>query len=1069
MSLDNFTKEISQLIESQFPAIYREDGETLVAFIQAYYEFLESSNKYTYNIGRQMFDIDDIDSTLDEFLSHFKETYLADFPYKLETDKRFAIKHIGDFYKSKGSERSLKLLMKLIYNEDATVYKPSEDILRASDSLWYKPRYLEVTKTDRNKTFLNQQIIGTTSGAKAFVESVVRKRVKGKVFDVLYISSLQGDFETGENIVTEDGIIEGSPRVVGSLSEITVDLGGRNNAVGDIFNVVTTEGLQGRAKVSSVRAATGRVDFSIANSGWGYTVGSDTDVYISKALLFVNNAVNDSYTSNTLYYTYETVYQPVETIKVISGTNVLSANLGSYLLGMANSTSQVANGVIVSIANTDSTGAITANATSNGIITVITSSGTFADQRVLTMNTTPNFATGELLIEQSKYELAYTNLTGSFQVGEIVEQYTREDVSNTATNYAFGTVTVSGSGTMSLEPAWGVFDTSATAALVVGKTSGAFALPTSVVTTTAGAKGTITNITGNNVTVTTSFGTWDVSSAVRGDKTRVIRVITNNAAGGASTVYLNGLPSSNAVIAQANATPVSGIVVGQNTTAIGLYGNTSAFFYSNAYPTYVYTRRSELVSPPRDSSNNIIEVNKQILRIAGGVGANFEVGTIEDVESNVTLYTDIIGANNTAGSRFVDMKIDGRGSGFGYVTSMTINSGGTGYANLATVTFTGGGYGNGDPLIKASGTITTNASGVITLITINTNGEGYYDYPTVVLPSTGGTVANVTTNMTFGFGFPKDPAASSSSLIGDALNTSVADIGSIAILSKINPGSGYSADPFVRVRNKYVASYQRRDYILNVTSVTGGSFSVGEDLVQIISGTTTFKGTVRAVDITAGTGRVYVSRKLIGVSFNLAYPITGSVTGAQGTITSVVSDDDTRFIGDNADITATAISADGIATALEVVSSGFGYINNGPVTLEYIPTANKTSNPFIITGFSQTIKQGQGLGYWKTTTSHLNSEKKIHDNKYYQEYAYDVQSGISLDKYEKVLKKAFHVAGTRMFGSVIKASVVDSQVWMAASSITKNQIANTYLVTENGSNLITKSGSYLVIRKETQV
>jgi hypothetical protein len=45
MSLDNFTKQISQLIESQFPAIYREDGETLVAFIQAYYEFLESSDK----------------------------------------------------------------------------------------------------------------------------------------------------------------------------------------------------------------------------------------------------------------------------------------------------------------------------------------------------------------------------------------------------------------------------------------------------------------------------------------------------------------------------------------------------------------------------------------------------------------------------------------------------------------------------------------------------------------------------------------------------------------------------------------------------------------------------------------------------------------------------------------------------------------------------------------------------------------------------------------------------------------------------------------------------------------
>ena len=1069
MSLDNFTKEISQLIESQFPAIYREDGETLVAFIQAYYEFLESSNKYSYNIGRQMFDIDDIDSTLEEFISHFKETYLADFPYKLETDKRFAVKHIADFYKTKGSERSLQLLMKLIFNQDVTVYKPSNDVLKPSDSLWYKPRYLEVTKTDRNKTYLDQQIIGARSGAKAFVESVVQKRVKGKVFDVLYISSLQGDFITGENIVTSDGIIEGSPRMVGSMSEITLDLGGRNNAVGDIFNVVTEDGLQGRAKVASVRAATGRVDFSIANSGWGYTTGSDTNVYISKALLFVNNSIDDSYTSNTLYYTYETVYQPVETIKVVSGANILSANLGSYLLGMANSTTQVANSVIVAIANTDSSGAVTATATSNGIITVITSSGTFADQRVLTMNTTPNFSTGEVLSEHSKYDLTYTNLTGTFQVGELVEQYTRESVANTTTNYAVGTVTLIAGSTLTLEPAWGTFDTSATAALIVGKTSGAYALPTTVVTTTAGAKGIITNISGSNVTVTTTYGAWDINNAVRGDKTRVIRIITNNTAGGASTVYLNGSSAANAIIAQANATPTTGMVIGQNTTAIGLYGNTAAFYFSNAYPTYVYTRRSDLISPPRYANNDIIEVNKQILRIAGGIGANFEVGTLEDIESNVTLYTDIISANNVSGAKFVDMKIDGRGSGFGYVTSMTINSGGTGYANLQTVSFTGGGYGNGDPLIKASGTITTNASGVITLITINTNGEGYYDYPTVVLPATGGTVANVTTNMTFGFGFPKSPASGASALIGDALNTTVANIGSIALLSQINPGTAYTADPFVRVRNKYVASYLRRDYLLNVTGVTGGSFTVGEDLVQVIGGTKTYKGTVKAVNIFGGTGTIFVSRKALNVSIDTAYPIKGSSTNVQATITGIISDDNSRFIGDNSDITATAISADGIATSLEVVSSGFGYINDGPVTLEYIPTSNKPSNPFIITGFSQTLKQGQGLGYWKTTTSHLNSEKKLHDNKYYQEYSYDIQSGISLDKYEKILKKAFHVAGTRMFGSVIKTSVIDSQVWMASSSITKNKVANTYFVTHSGNNLVTKSGSYLVIRKENQV
>ena len=42
--MTDITKTISHIIESQFPAYYREQGAELVAFIKAYYEFLESSN-----------------------------------------------------------------------------------------------------------------------------------------------------------------------------------------------------------------------------------------------------------------------------------------------------------------------------------------------------------------------------------------------------------------------------------------------------------------------------------------------------------------------------------------------------------------------------------------------------------------------------------------------------------------------------------------------------------------------------------------------------------------------------------------------------------------------------------------------------------------------------------------------------------------------------------------------------------------------------------------------------------------------------------------------------------------
>jgi hypothetical protein len=96
----------------------------------------------------------------------------------------------------------------------------------------------------------------------------------------------------------------------------------------------------------------------------------------------------------------------------------------------------------------------------------------------------------------------------------------------------------------------------------------------------------------------------------------------------------------------------------------------------------------------------------------------------------------------------------------------------------------------------------------------------------------------------------------------------------------------------------------------------------------------------------------------------------------------------------------------------------------------------------------------------------LNSEKKIHDNKYYQEYSYDVLSGLSLNRYEQILKKVFHVAGTRMFGSVVKASTISVPMTIAESNITKKAPAIHQLVTQSGLVFITQSGDNLTVRKE---
>lgn len=77
------------------------------------------------------------------FVRNFENDYLAAFPEKFlkgEIDKRTLIKNIGDFYRTKGTERSIRFLFTTIIsrnpNEKVSVYAPKDYTLKASTSDW---------------------------------------------------------------------------------------------------------------------------------------------------------------------------------------------------------------------------------------------------------------------------------------------------------------------------------------------------------------------------------------------------------------------------------------------------------------------------------------------------------------------------------------------------------------------------------------------------------------------------------------------------------------------------------------------------------------------------------------------------------------------------------------------------------------------------------------------------------------------------------------------------------------------------------------------------------------------
>jgi hypothetical protein len=267
---------ISTFIEQQFPAFYREEGPKFIEFVKAYYEWMEDEGKQT-NKTRNLFSTRDIDLTADAFVEKFKKKYLYGVPKEIAGDKRFLQKHILDLYRSKGSMDGLKLLFRLLYNEEINVNIPSYDMLKPSHGTWVEKKYLEISYTDYNYNFNNKLITGSTSGATAFVESFERTFGSNRIINIFYISNIQGTFIIDEKVTYEGLEATNAPKILGSPISITITSSVPDNAEGNFLIPSSGNGAGSGLKTSVatvINAGTSNatVTFRVVNGGSGYTV-----------------------------------------------------------------------------------------------------------------------------------------------------------------------------------------------------------------------------------------------------------------------------------------------------------------------------------------------------------------------------------------------------------------------------------------------------------------------------------------------------------------------------------------------------------------------------------------------------------------------------------------------------------------------------------------------------------------------------------------------------------------------------------------------------------------------------
>jgi hypothetical protein len=180
--------------------------------MEAYYEFLEQEN----GAGNQIKNLksnSDIDQSVDIFLQKFYDNFLRLIPKESLADKTLLLKHVKDFYRSRGTEKSIRFLMRLLFNEEVQeFYYPKRDVLRASDGKWFVQKSLKVSDVSVDGTldssistlsnFNSKLITGNTSGATAIVERADSYYEDGALVNELKISNIFKQFVGGETIAT---------------------------------------------------------------------------------------------------------------------------------------------------------------------------------------------------------------------------------------------------------------------------------------------------------------------------------------------------------------------------------------------------------------------------------------------------------------------------------------------------------------------------------------------------------------------------------------------------------------------------------------------------------------------------------------------------------------------------------------------------------------------------------------------------------------------------------------------------------------------------------------------------
>jgi len=293
---------IQNLIGEQLPGFVGVQYPMFQKFLEAYYEWMSLPGNVDDNT-QNILKYQDVDSSIDLYLSELEQEFLNQVPKDIEIDKATLIKNIRSFYTSKGTEKSYEFLFNILFNENVEFYYPKNDILRASDGKWTTNVSIRLTNPSNYNVFdlVGQKISQdylyvdpeTNQGeVRIYATAVVQRIIQFFLGDTLITEAYISNYESvdGNDFLVSTSDAEEDTQVVyirdelkniinfpiqPMATDVQVVGSGSGYSANQIVPIQTTPGDNGTGAIAVVSSVfNGEVEgLTITQPGANYQVG----------------------------------------------------------------------------------------------------------------------------------------------------------------------------------------------------------------------------------------------------------------------------------------------------------------------------------------------------------------------------------------------------------------------------------------------------------------------------------------------------------------------------------------------------------------------------------------------------------------------------------------------------------------------------------------------------------------------------------------------------------------------------------------------------------------------------